>query len=791
MRSKTEQYQVVVCGGGMAGVSAAVSAARLGAKTCLIQDRPVFGGNSSSEIRVVPNGSARYHAYARETGIINELLIEERARSSETTMENGGMNSVWDMAIYDLAVSTPGLTVHLNTAVTDIAFDGDAVKPTVEANPSLGFLHRPACNPSRRIAAIICGVAHAETVLRIEGDVFIDCTGDGLVADLAGCEWRMGSESREEVDEPHAPERASKNTMGSSIHFRARDTGKPCPYSPPAWAVKHDNADFFYKRGRTPDRPEGGFWWIEIGVPWDTIHDNENIRHELTRHALGVWDWMKNRDEKLKAQGIERFALEWIGHVPGKRESRRIMGRHLLTEHDLLNRTPFEDQVAYGGWYVDLHTPGGLLAEHSELLQAGKASMAYRSGAYVGPYAIPLRSLISKDIDNLMMAGRNVSATHAALGSIRVMGTCAGMGQGAGTAAAVACREGVNVCDVPERAELMRTVQRELQKQDCFIPDFVVPDPANVATLAIATVSSTRTVAGVSPDDTWLGGGVDEWRNHPSPAQGGEDFLKQRLTQWIGVSTPRVDKLEMCLTNTSEKPTTVRARLFAVDSIWDYRDEPATKYAETTLSIPPGERQWIAWPVNAAIKPGGYVRVDLDANPDLIWHRSLQFIPAHIAGFESDPGKLRRYRQGVTLSYRIAPPQQPFAAEQVLTGVTRPHRSTNSWRSDPAAAMPQWLELSWDKPMTLRQVDVTFVGALLLEHRAYPPLYRDPQCVRDYQIQIWDGEHWQDAAVVTGNYQRRRLHTLDRPHVTKKVRVLISATNGDPSAAIYEVRCYE
>jgi len=790
MRNKTEQYQVVVCGGGMAGVSAAVSAARLGAKTCLIQDRPVFGGNSSSEIRVVPNGSARYHAYAKETGIISELLIEERARSSETTMENGGMNSVWDLAIYDMAVSTPGLTVHLNTSVTDVAFDNGEPSPRVEATPALGYLHRPACNPSKRLAAVLCRVGHAETILRIEGDIFIDCTGDGLVADLAGCEWRMGSESREEFDEPHAPEAASKNTMGSSIHFRARDTGKPCPYTAPAWAVKHDNADFFYKRGRIPDRPEGGFWWIEIGVPWDTIHDNENIRHELTRDALGVWEWMKNRDEKLKAQGIDTFALEWIGQVPGKRESRRIMGRHLLTEHDLLNKTPFEDQVGYGGWYVDLHTPGGLLAEHSELVQSGKATVAYRSGAYVGPYAIPLRSLIAKDVDNLMMAGRNISVTHAALGSVRVMGTCATMGQGAGTAAAVAYRHRVNVGDLPEKVDLMRTVQQELQKHDAFIPDLVVHDSADIAQQATVAASSTHAVTGVEPDDTWLDGGIDPWRNHPSPAQGGEDFLKQRMAQYIGVSTSHIDTLQVCLTNTGE-PTTVRARLFSVDSIWDYRDEPDVKYAETILHIPSGEKQWITWPVNAIVRPGGFVRLDLNANPNLIWHRSGQFIPAHVAGAEPDPGKLRRYRQGVTLSYRIAPPQQPFAAEQVLTGVTRPHKAVNSWRSDPAAAMPQWVELSWPIAKSVSKVDLTFAGSILLEHRAYPPLFRDPQCVRDYTVQTFDGEKWVDALTVTGNYQRRRCHELDRPHVTKRLRVMITTTNGDPSAAIYEIRCYE
>ena len=204
MIQTTENYDVVVIGGGMAGFCAAVAAARHGARTCLVQDRPVFGGNSSSEIRVTLHGAAAFHTYARETGIISELLMEERARNHEEITENGWTNSVWDMTMYDMARKTSNLTFHLNTSVYAVGMSDRCSIPSVFAR-----------------------IANAETEIRISARTFIDCTGDGIVADMAGCEWRMGTEGKDEFDEPHAPELASGDTMGSSIHFKAKDMGRP------------------------------------------------------------------------------------------------------------------------------------------------------------------------------------------------------------------------------------------------------------------------------------------------------------------------------------------------------------------------------------------------------------------------------------------------------------------------------------------------------------------------------------------------------------------------------------
>lgn len=753
LRTVEEKHEIVVCGGGLAGFCAAVAAARLGAKVCLVQDRPVFGGNSSSEIRVPPQGAASFHAYARETGIISELLIEERARNHENpTFDNGYINSVWDMVMYDMAMTTPGLTFHLNAGITEVRMRNE-----------------------RTIAAVVARVSHAETELVLNADTFIDCTGDGIVASMAGCEWRLGTESRDEFGEPHAPESASDAVMGSSIHFKAKDVGYPVPFTAPSWAVRYDDPDFFYKKGRWPGDPRSGYWWIELSVPWHTIYDNETLRHELTRHVLGIWDWIKNRDPRLKEEA-QTYALDWIGQVPGKRESRRIMGEYLMTEHDPLQKTAFPDEAAYGGWFIDLHEPGGLLADFSEKAAVeSQTGGTYMSKAYVGPYGIPLRILIAKDVNNLLMAGRNVSVTHAALGTVRVMGTTAVMGQAAGTAAAVAIRAGMPVRDVP--AQGIREVQQALLREGCFLPNAANEDPLDLARRAKVRASSEAKLAGGAP---------------ASGERPAAEPLEKRRGQWIAVGADRIDRIAVCLGSDSQTAEEVEARLYAVGHLWDYRVEPGEPLAATVLHVLPGEEQWVEWAAGIDVSDyrGGYVRLDLLANPRVRWHAADKIEPGHVSAYELGSGLMRRFGQGTMMSFRIEPPQPCYGAGNVLSGVTRPYRGPNLWRSDPAAPLPQWLELSWNEPVTIGRIELTFPGHLLRDYRNYPGLYRDPQCPAHVVAEAYAGGNRQPIGELRGNYQRRKTILPERSVVTDRLRITVYVTNGDPSAAIYEVRCY-
>lgn len=794
MNTVEVQTELVVLGGGLAGVSAALAAARQGVDTILIQDRPVLGGNSSSEVRVTTHGAACFHDYARETGIIHELLVEERARNHEIVNENGWVNSVWDMVLYDAIESCPNLRLYLNTSVRTLRLDdgrpGDRFS-ALHKPPSFdkGYAHRPLVHePPVRIRSVECVIANAETVLTIVAKEFVDCTGDGVVADLAGCEWRLGEESREEFGEAHAPAASSTMTMGNSIHIRCRDMGHPCPFTPPEWAVKHDDPSYFFEQGRVPHDPHGGFWWIEIGVPWHTITDNETIRHELTRHALGIWDWMKNKDPNM-IEKTRNYALDFIGQVPGKRESRRIMGDQLLTEHDVTSNTAFFDEIAYGGWFVDLHTPGGLLAGSSEHSSAeGYNPISdYAAKSYCPPYGIPLGILIAKGISNLMVAGRNVSTTHAALGTVRVMATTALMGQAVGTTVAIAKKHACSIRDA--RNMHVTEIQQQLLEDDCFLPHVERDRSTDLATHAHISASSEDHFTGIEAKEPSIRNGRKVWGNPDA-------WYAKTLMSQRGVSLPTggeaMNTLTVLLRNESEKEHTVAASLFILDHIWDYRVRPDQVIAEQELIVPPGEH-WIEWP--CALRPevlpgpGRYLRLDLAPNEHIGWVPSGETrAPGVSAMFAMNGERMRRFVEGGYPSVRVSPAQSAYGAANVASGRSRPYEGTNQWKSDPQQKLPQWLALEWDTAKTIREVHLTFPTQLLSEVHAYPPFYRDPQAAKDYAIEVWLDEAWYPILTVKGNYQRIRQHRFEKAVSTPKLRIMISATNGDPSAAVYEVR---
>lgn len=761
----TESYDLVVCGGGLAGFCAAVSAARLGRSVALVQDRPVLGGNSSSEVRVVPRGSTTYHAWAREGGVLREAMAGERARNHEPIFENGWTNSVWDLELYDIAQRTDGLTLHLNTQVMDVERTGRSITAVQTYTPS------------------------AERARRIEGRVFLDATGDGIVADRAGCGIRYGTEPRSEFEEPHALEQGSTDTMGNSLHFKTKDVGEPVTFRLPEWAHEYSDPDFFYTGGRRPHDVRGGFWWIELGVPWHTIHDAETLRHELTRHTLGVWDWMKNKDPELRDK-VSTLALDWIGQVPGKRESRRIVGLHLMTEHDLLAEEPPADEIAYGGWNIDLHTPGGLLADTSEPTAAegyvltGTAS----SRAYVGPFGIPLRSLIAKDVDNLLMAGRNVSATHVALGSIRVQATTAMMGQAAGTAAAISLRDAVPLHEVPTTA--IEQVQQQLLKDGCFLTGVDNRDPDDRARSARVTGSSSQTYEGAGPDD-----------RAPVRIPGDErslapEELGQLRAQWVpvavGPSAPGVDQLAVLLRNRRDEPVTVATTVRTVAHVWDYRVDTGEVVGGGDVTVAPGEH-WVEVPLATDLRSGPdgvrYLRVDVAATDRVDWPHAGRILPGATAAFEMTAGRMRRFGDGVTMSHRIAPAQPVHPASAAVTGAARPHRAPNLWLSEPDDTTPSLL-LEWDEPIEVSELHLTFPGHLLREYDRTPPLWRDPEVCAEYRIHVRVGEGWQQLLHVDDNVQPRRVHRVDRTAGVSAIRLEFLRTHGHPSVGVHEVRVY-
>jgi hypothetical protein len=792
MTRRIEQsFDLVIAGGGLAGVCAALAAARRGLKTCLVQERPVLGGVASSEVCVTVHGAGWFHVWARETGLVAEIQAEDRIRNHEPIIIDGGWtNRVFDQVMYDFVTREPNLTLHLNTAVTGVLMEGgDPVE--VPPHTDMGYYERPACAQSRRIAALVARTLSAETEMVLRAPLFVDATGDALIADHAGCGWRMGIESKAETGEPHAPEKASTSTMGNSIYIRAKNIGRDAPFTPPAWAELHHDPDFFYKQGRHPRDPRAGFWWIEIGIPWHTIYDNETIRHELTRHAYGVWDWMKNHDPVMKEK-CRTWALDFIGQVPGKRESRRVYGRHWLNENELQARTHFPDEIAYGGWRVDLHTPGGLLAPNSEPLAAihGNATRnfhddEYEALGYVGPYGLPLRSLMARDVDNLFLAGRCLSVTHAALGTARVMATCGLMGQAVGTAASVMRERGMDLPALAEDAAVggaaVRAVQQALLRDGCFLPNISNNDADDLARTAMATASSSALLYGLSPDEP-----APFMHELQAERRAG---LDKNVAQNVWCGAGRMDRLELCLDNPALTPVQVPVRLVKIDNVFDYRLGGSEVLARGAVTVLPGNGRWAGWDVSLDGLAAGWMRLEIGPAPGVYCLQARGVLPGHNSYGHLSSTRLRPHP--AALAFKISPPQPAFGPEQVLSGVARPLAAPNQWCSDAGQGLPQWFQLEWAAPQGITRIELTFPGQLLTEGHIDGIFHASPQVAKDYAIEVDAGDGvWRELERVEGNWAWRRAHDLPTATTARCLRVVISATNGAPAASLSEIRCY-
>ena len=431
-----QQFDVVIIGGGMSGLCAAIASAREGAKTVLVQDRPVFGGNASSEMRMHISGASCHWGKknASETGILMELMLENKYLNDNYNY------SVWDAVLWGAAKREKNLTIYLNTTMETVHSDG------------------------KEIQWVDCYQMTTEKRFAIEGKIYMDCTGNGTLGYFAGAEYAIGREGRKIYNEKAAPEACDGETMGNTLYYVAEDKGRPIKFIKPDWAMTLDESDFV---GRThfnavtyhddekviylpydvdyhdyPDKllekydVKSGFWWIELGGNWnDVIGQAEDIRWELYRLIYGVWDHIKNQPHKYidengneaeMSHGAENYDLVWVGNMPGTRESRRLMGNTVLTADDILANCRHDDAVAYGGWPMDEHVAGGFEAK-------GINPSIVRN--VDGLYTIPYGCFCSNTISNLMMAGRNISASKLAMGSTRVMATCAIGGEAAGTAA--------------------------------------------------------------------------------------------------------------------------------------------------------------------------------------------------------------------------------------------------------------------------------------------------------------------------------------------------------------------
>ena len=458
------QSDFVIVGGGLSGVCAAISAARSGLKVVLVQDRPVLGGNASSEVRLWSLGATSHmgnnNRWSREGGLINEILLDNLKRNKE------GNPLIFDTVLLEKVYEEKNIILLLNTAVYEISKKNNA-----EIKGIVGF-----CSQN-------------STTYSVEAPLFCDASGDGIVGFMAGASFRMGAEEGNEFDEGFAPNIEDYgNLLGHSLYFYTKEMNQPISYIAPSFAIK--NAEELpriknYQLGDHGCR----LWWVEYGGRLDTIHDSENIKFELWKVVYGIWDYIKNSGKYPEAKNL---TLEWVGTIPGKRESRRFEGDFMLSQKDIVEQRDYDDAIAHGGWAMDLHPADGIYSKHSSCTQWHSK----------GVYQIPYRCFYSKDIKNLFLAGRIISASHVAFGSTRVMLTCALGAQAVGEAAALCFKNNWKPRDVSTN-ENIKLLQLELNRKGQSIPRINLIDASDKVKNATISASSNLIFNGFNNSDAW------------------------------------------------------------------------------------------------------------------------------------------------------------------------------------------------------------------------------------------------------------------------------------------------
>jgi hypothetical protein len=397
-------FDLVVVGGGMAGTAAAVTAARLGLKVALVQDRPVLGGNSSSEVRVYPGGRTRFGPNFGVGAVVRELDPEVGPElvNTSTGPDPREARVYGDDKKLAVVQAEENIKLFLNTHVSRVEKDRD------------------------RIRAVIGVDIRSGKELRFSAPLFVDCTGDATVGFLAGADFRMGRESRSETGEPMAPEKVDRAVMGSTFEWYAEEADKDVPFPDCPWALEFNE--------RTANGGTKGMWDWEVGMDRDQVAEAELVRDRAFRAVFGNWAFLKNHSANREAYARQR--LVWMAYIAGKRESRRLVGDVFLTEQDLVSHKPFPDAAVSTSWNIDVHYP---LPKNAKDFPGNEfRSVDIHEG--LEPSMIPYRCFYSRNIENLFMAGRDISVTHVALGTVRVMRTTGMMGEVVGMAAALCYR---------------------------------------------------------------------------------------------------------------------------------------------------------------------------------------------------------------------------------------------------------------------------------------------------------------------------------------------------------------
>ena len=738
---------LVVVGGGLAGVCAAISAARSGLQVSLIQDRPVLGGNSSSEVRLWILGATSHmgnnNRWARESGVINEIMIENLHSNKE------GNPIIFDSILLDKVKKEKNISLFLNTCIYHVdKLDNDT------------------------ISSVIGYCSQNETKYIFHSKLFSDCSGDGIVGFLSGAAFRMGAESSDEFGEKFAPSSEYGELLGHSIYFYSKDTGMPVKYNPPSFALDVSKEIPRYKSFNSKDFG-CRLWWIEYGGRKDTVHDTEEIKWELWKVVYGVWNHIKNSGEFPEA---ENLTLEWVGMIPGKRESRRFEGDYMIIQQDIVEQRKHADAVAFGGWSIDLHPGDGVFSEKPGCNQWHSK----------GIYQIPYRSLYSRNITNLFFAGRIISASHVAFGSTRVMATSAYLGQAVGNAAYLCLQKN---CTPKELYTLnhITELQSYLGKVGHFIPGVLPTDTDNLINQAQILTSSELQLSSLAGNGEWY-------------------ILEESIAQLLPIKSGKIPDFKFSIIGLDETKLDVEIRLsskignFTPDvTIFKHSLDVVAGSNELVISSDYQllEDQYVFFIIHknskvkveySDVRITGVLSVFNTINV-AVSNYGKQEAPENIGIDSFDFWVPKRRPEGKNLAFSLSQPLMGFELANLTSLIQRPTFQTNAWVASLHDDSPE-LRIKWEQKQTLQTLKICFdpdwdhpLESVLINH----PESIIPFCVQD--VRIYD-DHNNLVFEKVGNYETIISINLAVPLSTRELVIRLAKAHTHIPVSLFSIQIY-
>ena len=731
VKTKYASYDIVVIGGGLSGMCAAIAAARHGAKTLLISGRPVVGGNASCEAGVGFNGASSRQFNAREGGIGEEIVRTKFAKKES-----------WTTILQEMCDREENLTVICNYFVNG----AETVDSTIKSLTALNTLTN-------------------EQII-VYGKQFIDCSGDGWLGYYAGAKYRIGREAFWQYNEEFAPEIPDTRTMSGCImrgHTRGKplfiETEKEVEYVAPDWVPK-------FPKGKDYGRHIEGIrfhWWLEAPNIYDDLFDAEMARDELFRILLGHFNYIKNLwDEKDKAKN---YVLGTMPYYDAKRESRRFVGDYVLTQNDCMEGKDFEDTVSHTGWPIDLHNPKGIYS--------GKEGPFF-SNTHIPLTKVPFRSLYSVNINNLMFAGRCASVSHIALGTCRIQNTIACEGQAVGTAAAICVKDDITPRTLGQTR--IKELQQILIKDDQYIPGRISTDEADIARKASVTASSEK------PGEIYYAHIGDETE--------GFELDMQRATFFARDVADYIGSVWTKFTNKTNEEKTVKLHVYLQADPDGYdEDKPA---CDREIILPPNSTDWYEVKIDVTTKLR-YLWMWAEEERGVWWHTYTGAALDFTHSERTSADQVFENMRFITHCVQLSKPEIHTAncsASNIINGYSRANDHIDyEWVSDPDQGLPQWIELKLDKQQPINKIHVTLDTdmtnpSMLAPYEGFPHTL-----VRAYTVEVNDGTNWIEVGNIKDNYLRRNDFKFDAINATA-VRINVTETGDNLTARIFEVRIY-